>query len=137
MKRCTLTFIFTLLAIIAVYDMGYITPMLEAITARIPGHDKTTHVLVTGVLCVMVRLAFPHATFTVMGRSMLRGTILLWTFVTLEECSQMFVASRSFDLTDLACNYLGLILFGVAAPSIAGAYRARTTQTNDVETVAA
>lgn len=119
MKRCTLTFIFTLLAIIAVYDLGYITPLLEAITARIPGHDKTTHVLVTGSLCLMVRLAFPHARFSIMGLTVLRGSALLWLFVTVEEFSQMFVASRSFDLTDLACNYLGLILFGVVGPVIA------------------
>jgi VanZ family protein len=40
--------------------------------------------------------------------------------VTIEEVSQIFVSGRSFDLGDLAADFLGIIAFGELARFIAG-----------------
>jgi hypothetical protein len=37
-------------------------------------------------------------------------------FVTLEECSQMFFATRHFDLGDLAADFLGIAVSAALFP---------------------
>jgi VanZ family protein len=46
---------------------------------------------------------------------LLVGTIIVLFVVTIEEVSQIFIRGRSFDLGDLAADFLGIIAFGELA----------------------
>jgi len=39
------------------------------------------------------------------------GSIIVLFFATLEECSQYYIPSRTFDLWDLGADFVGVILF--------------------------
>jgi len=41
------------------------------------------------------------------------GSIIVLTFASLEECSQYFIPSRTFDLWDLGADFIGVVLFSI------------------------
>ena len=41
------------------------------------------------------------------------GSIIVLTFATLEECSQYYIPSRTFDLWDLGADFIGIVLFSI------------------------
>ena len=41
------------------------------------------------------------------------GSIIVLIFVTLEECSQYFIPSRTFALWDLGADFIGVVLFSM------------------------
>ena len=78
---------------------------------RTPGGDKICHFLLAGGFAVAVNwLLHCHS----LG-SLQLGTVICLIFATLEECSQIWIPSRSFDLGDMAMNTLGILLFGPLA----------------------
>ena len=46
---------------------------------------------------------------------LLRGSLLVALLVTLEEFSQLFFRTRTFDAVDLIFDYLGIFSFGLLA----------------------
>lgn len=40
------------------------------------------------------------------------GGLIIAALITIEECSQIWITSRSFDLLDLAANYTGILCAG-------------------------
>ncbi len=48
---------------------------------------------------------------TILGKKILIGSILAILFITIEEFHQQSLATRTFDLVDLLCSYIG-IFFG-------------------------
>ncbi len=45
----------------------------------------------------------------------LLGSLIVFALVTIEEISQIFIAGRTFDLTDLIFDYAGIFIFGEVA----------------------
>ena len=41
------------------------------------------------------------------------GSIVVLAFATLEECSQYYIPSRTFDLWDLGADFVGVVLFSI------------------------
>ena len=41
----------------------------------------------------------------------LGGSIIVLTFATLEEFSQYYIPSRTFDIWDLLADFIGVVLF--------------------------
>ena len=39
------------------------------------------------------------------------GSVIVLAFATLEECSQYYIPSRTFDLWDLGADFVGVVLF--------------------------
>ena len=70
-----------------------------------PGADKVGHFFLFGSLAYVLTRA--------LGGRFLLGGLLVAVGVTLEECSQIWIPSRSFDLKDLAANYAGIALAGL------------------------
>jgi hypothetical protein len=77
-----------------------------------PYGDKIAHFLLMGGLSFVVNWAMGCRKFALGGWRFLRGGAIVAVLVTLEEFSQLYIRYRTFDLTDLACDFAGIFLFG-------------------------
>ena len=84
---------------------------LFRIVGQIPYHDKLGHVFLYGVLVFLLELALDFKK-TKIGRFnfSLAGVIIL-VFALLEECTQIWISTRSFDLLDFLGDIIGITLF--------------------------
>lgn len=78
----------------------------------IPGADKVGHFLLMGGFAFTLNLALGLRQFTLVQRRWLWGSAIIATIVALEEISQAWVPSRTFDLVDLTFDFLGILFFG-------------------------
>ena len=103
------------------------------VVGHIPYGDKICHALLYGMMAFLLnyglgfrRVLLPqHLQFLcrIKTFSSLRfkgavatapyGSILVLTFAILEECSQYFIPSRTFDLWDLGADAVGVVLFSL------------------------
>lgn len=44
-----------------------------------------------------------------LGKKLFVGSLILFSFITLEECSQAFIPARNFEMMDMLCNYAGIL----------------------------
>jgi len=72
--------------------------------------DKLMHGLLYGVMAFLLNygLKFKSIKFNLQ-----LGSVLVLTFATLEECSQYFIASRTFDMGDLGADFVGVLVFSL------------------------
>lgn len=77
---------------------------------HIPHGDKLMHGLLYGVMALLLNygLRFRTVKFNVQ-----LGAIIVLTFATIEELSQYFIPSRTFDLGDLAADIIGITVFSL------------------------
>lgn len=76
----------------------------------IPSGDKLGHVLLMGTLCLLLNLALQCRTVRLGKMPILLGTLLVAAFVLVEELSQFFLPTRTFDTLDLLADAIGLTL---------------------------
>lgn len=84
--------------------------------AEIPYGDKLGHFCLFGFLTLGANVGLKFKClkfkFLVLGQTNIYlGTSLVLVFVLLEELSQGFIASRTFDLKDLIADGVGISLF--------------------------
>ncbi|MCJ8346220.1 VanZ family protein [bacterium] len=77
----------------------------------IPGGDKTGHFFLMGTLCFLSNAFVVSQKFKPLKVPMLKGTFFVICFVLLEEISQIFIKSRTFDLQDLVADFCGILFF--------------------------
>ena len=77
----------------------------------IPGGDKYGHFLLMGSLAFLVNLSLSCRVVRIAGRGFLLGSLVVLVLITIEEISQRFIPYRTFDLTDLLADYLGVFVF--------------------------
>lgn len=75
-----------------------------------PGGDKVGHVVLLLLFSLITNLIFYTRKIKIKNNFIFMGSIIIFCLITIEEFSQIFIPSRSFDLLDLLCNYLGIIL---------------------------
>jgi len=82
----------------------------------LPGGDKLGHFLLFGTLSFLVNLSVAQSKrFRRFRWRHLWATLAVCLAVLLEECSQLFLASRNFDGLDILADLAGIFLFaGVA-----------------------
>ena len=85
------------------------------IPRRIPYDDKIAHFFLAGALSFFVNLNLSLSQVTIGNTKILKGSLLLFVLITIEECSQSLFPARSFSLGDLFFNYAGVLCFGRAA----------------------
>ena len=91
---------------------------------KVPHGDKICHALLYGMMAFLLNygLGFRYIQYKNISVRCCKGTtpykfhiqvgsIIVLIFATLEECSQYFIPSRTFDLWDLAADFIGVILF--------------------------
>lgn len=91
------------------------TRYLLKFVGNIPYGDKIGHFLLMGGFSFLINLALDARTFKLWKINYLLGSLIVLTVVTIEEISQIFVRGRTFDWSDLVCDYLGIFLFGELA----------------------
>lgn len=112
-----------IIAIVYVFILAFIilaanktsTRYLLSFVGSIPYGDKLGHFFLMGILSFLINLILKAKTIGKGKFQYLLGSILVFVAVTIEEFSQIFVSGRTFDLSDLIADGLGIIFFGELA----------------------
>ena len=105
-----LAFFIFILWVIFMANTGQDTFLFE-MTRRIPFGDKLGHILVFGTLTLFANLALQGRCIRYHFMSIYWGAVAVLIFVTLEELSQYFIATRSLDVWDYLANLVGIFGF--------------------------
>jgi len=102
------------------------------LVGHVPYGDKMAHALLYGIMALFLNYALgfrrvllpQHLPFVykikyfssfifkgALANAPYTGSIIVLTFATLEEFSQYYIPSRTFDLWDLGADFVGVILF--------------------------
>jgi VanZ family protein len=111
-RIATVLFIFIVLGIVVLADQG---SALLSFVRDIPAGDELGHFVLMGTVSFLVNMSLSASRIKVLSWSVLKGSVFVVIVVTLEEFSQLFFKYRTFSLTDLACDYAGILLFGQLA----------------------
>ena len=80
---------------------------------HIPYGDKVMHGLLYGTMALLLNYGLKFKSKIIFGFNMQIGAIIVLVFATLEEISQYWLPSRTFDLLDLLADFVGVILFSL------------------------
>jgi hypothetical protein len=81
------------------------------IVEYVPFRDKTVHFLLIGGAGLVANLALGLRKWKA-GRVMFyTGTCIVFVLATMEECSQMWIPTRTFSWADMSANWLGILFF--------------------------
>ncbi len=106
---CTFILLVVLLA-----DLGLMSWFREY-AHQYPGLDKALHFSLVGFLSWILIFAFNVKRVNLLGLGLYAGTMLTLVLVTLEEFSQLLIATRRFELFDLLADYLGILAAEILA----------------------
>jgi VanZ family protein len=101
--------------LIGLADAGRGRGLFLWVTQLIPAGDKCGHFVLFGSLAFLANAAMNGARFQLGSFTILKGSLFVLIPTVLEEFSQIFVSTRSFDLFDLAADFLGIFLGGLVA----------------------
>ena len=115
MKWLAVLFTLLIILIIVLADAGVLARYAGFVYA-FPYGDKAGHFVLYGILTLLINLAlfrsYPDRSRL---RLAVRCGLTLALLIGLEEFSQQYFSSRTFDLVDLTFSYLGVAFFsGVA-----------------------
>ncbi len=75
----------------------------------IPFGDKAGHFFLIGVLAMLLNHALSYQVHRISRWQWQRGGLVVLLVMTMEEFSQLWFSSRSFDVGDLLANALGVL----------------------------
>ena len=81
----------------------------------LPLGDKIGHFILFGFLTFICIIASKYRSFQFVGIQIYYPAIFIFVFVVLEEISQIYISSRTFDLTDLASDVIGIVIASIIA----------------------
>jgi uncharacterized protein YhhL (DUF1145 family) len=113
-KILTACYVIILAVIIFVADRKSTAYLLNFI-GNIPYGDKIGHFVLMGTLSFWVNLLLNLRTIGFGKIRYLLGSVIVLGLVTIEEFSQLFIKGRTFDKTDLAADFIGILIFGELA----------------------
>jgi polysaccharide biosynthesis protein VpsQ len=76
-----------------------------------PYGDKVGHFFLFGILTLFANIATIFKTYKITNFKIYLGTTLVIAFVILEELSQAFISTRTFEITDLISDFSGISMF--------------------------
>ncbi len=79
----------------------------------IPYGDKVGHFLLFGFFSFVLNFAFKLNSFKIGRMPIFIGSTICIAFAFVEEFTQLFIVSRTFDLIDLAVGLIGIIVFNI------------------------
>lgn len=91
------------------------TAVFSNITTYIPYGDKVGHCFLYGFLSWVFIIFTQYRTVQIKRLPVFWGTLIALLLTTLEEGSQLFLSTRTFDWMDLLANTIGI---GIAALTI-------------------
>ena len=115
MKYIAVPFFIFIVAVIVLADNGSLPHSIRAIY-DFPNGDKVGHFILFGFLDFFLTRAF-LSSFPSKSRGWVTLSIglILALCIALEEWSQQFFSTRTFDLLDLLASYAGIAVFGLLA----------------------
>ncbi|MBN1318394.1 MAG: VanZ family protein [Anaerolineales bacterium] len=116
-KHLTVFFIAFIILVILAANLG-LGPLLFPFVSSVPGSDKILHLLMMGILSFLVNAVLSGSKVQIFKASLLKGSLIVLIVVTIEEVSQLFLQYRTFTITDLLFDYIGIVLFGRLADRI-------------------
>ncbi len=118
MKYITVLFTIFIIFVIVLADSGNIPPFIRSIYDFKNG-DKLGHFILYGLLTFFITRTF---LFSLPSKSRSWVTLsiglILALGIALEEFSQKYFSTRTFDLIDLSASFLGVLVGGRAAYKI-------------------
>ena len=115
MKWLAILFTLFILLVIVLADAGILAHYVGFIY-EFPFGDKAGHFILYGILTLLLDLALFRARPNKdRKRLVLQCGLVLALLIGLEEFSQQYFSSRSFDLVDLTFSYLGVLAFSWVA----------------------
>ena len=78
---------------------------------KIPYGDKLGHFILFGFLTLGMNFVTKFKVIRLGYLSIFTGTLFVFLFVLIEEISQYYLPSRTFDLLDLCADTAGIIIF--------------------------
>ncbi|MCF8297143.1 MAG: VanZ family protein [Saprospiraceae bacterium] len=94
-------------------DVGYLNKSRGWLAENVFYYDKVGHFVLIGFLAFILNLLFLRRNAKYFNPKLLIGSYLTFAFSTIEEFSQIFIESRSFNVYDLMANYLGIAFFSL------------------------
>ncbi|WP_076416183.1 VanZ family protein [Shewanella sp. UCD-KL12] len=89
--------------------------ILFELVGAIPYGDKLGHILLFGLLTLCANFTLNFATIKLSLRSfeprLYKGSLLVIVFVLLEEGTQYYIPTRTFDIYDILADGLGIGMF--------------------------
>ncbi len=107
-KFITALFTLFIVAIIISADRGILPDPIKIMYAFSWG-DKVGHFILMGLLTFLVNLSLSAKKIRLFSISMLLGSLVVAIAIIVEECSQIFISTRSFSLLDLSADFLGIV----------------------------
>ncbi|MEM9775801.1 MAG: VanZ family protein [Chloroflexota bacterium] len=101
-----------ILLIILLANVGF---PFSRVIGHIPQGDKVGHFVLFGILAFLVNKALSCRMVDVLGNDVLIGSLCVLGFVVIEEFSQLYFDSRTFDVTDLMYDSVGIYSGGFLA----------------------
>ena len=115
MKYISVLFLIFIIGIIILADYGNLPHPIRALY-DFPNGDKLGHFILFGALTFFITRAFLSAfPSKPRGWVALSMGLILALLIALEEFSQKFFSTRSFDYIDLLASYAGIVAFGFLA----------------------
>ncbi|PHS34057.1 MAG: trypsin [Sulfurovum sp.] len=76
------------------------------LVGHIPHGDKIAHAVLYGLMALLLNYALDFRKYSTIQL----GSLIVLTFATLEEFSQYYIPSRTFDMGDLLADFVGVVL---------------------------
>jgi len=111
MKLPAILFTLFIILVIILADAGILNRYIGSIY-KFPFGDKAGHFILYGVLVLLLNLAL-FRSYPNQNRNWLviKCGLVLTLLIGLEEFSQKYFSSRTFDIVDLSFSYLGILFF--------------------------
>jgi VanZ family protein len=81
--------------------------------ASIPYGDKIGHFFGFGVLSLLLNYGLNFKSYKMLGFNMQLGALIVLAFAIIEEGTQYYIPSRTFDLYDVLGDFIGVVLFSL------------------------
>ena len=107
--------------VIACADTGRMRGFLGWVNS-LPFGDKAGHFVLIGTMAHLLNYALRFKVLSVGRMAPQLGGLLVLAVITVEECSQIWIPGRTFDVGDLVANSLGVALGELAARRILGSH---------------
>lgn len=104
----SIVFILFFIWVIYSANLGILPPLIRKLYS-FPGGDKFGHIILLWILSFFANLILYPRNLRIFGISFFMGSLIVSGFITIEEISQYFLSTRTFNLIDLICSYMGII----------------------------
>jgi polysaccharide biosynthesis protein VpsQ len=127
---CTLVFTGFALWLIFEKDMGVSNAIIDYVAAW-PNGDKVGHFLLFGTVSFCAVIASDFKIINISRYLVIyKASLFVAVIVIIEECSQIWLITRTFELADLLANILGILVFSSLAYAIGKRYKITDSNSN-------